>query len=142
MEIPVIIEIVSIVVGALAAIKIYKIVESFIFKYSKNKKILAESSVLETDALLKRYNTMEDRIKELEAKVESLYQMVYKLETDKIELMKEKMELSVKLKEALHNECRRPDDECLRRLPQREICLAKKLLGGAYDKEESDDTKQ
>ena len=136
MEIPTIVEIVGIIVGALATIKIYKIIESILFKNSKNKKILAKSSILETDSLLKRYSTMEDRIRELESKVESLYGIVHKLEAEKLQLMKEKLELSIDLKEAKYNECRRPDDECLKRLPQREICLAKKLLGGAYDKEE------
>ena len=136
MEISTIVEVVSIIVGALATMKIYKIIESILFKNSKNKKILAESSILETDSLLKRYSTMEDRIRELESKVESLYAIVHKLEAEKLQLMKEKLELSIDLKEAKYNDCRRPDDECLKRLPQREICLAKKLLGGAYDKEE------
>lgn len=67
-------------------------------KNSKNKKILAESSILETDSLIKRYSVMEDRIKELEAKIESLYGIVHKLETEKLELLKEKLELSIDLK--------------------------------------------
>lgn len=138
MEIKDIIEIIATIVGVLAAVKIYKIIECIINRKTVEKKGNAETEAIETDSLLKRYNTMEARMKELENKVDELYSMVYKLETEKLQLMKEKLEISMELKEAKYNECRRPDDECLKRLPQREICLAKKLLGGAYDKDETE----
>lgn len=121
-----------------AALKIYKIIDMLLHRKTVERKGAAESNLLETDSLIKRYSIMEDRVRELEAKVDELYQMIHKLEKEKIELMQEKLELSVELKEARYNECRRPDDDCLKRLPQREICLAKKLLGGTYDKEIDD----
>lgn len=38
------------------------------------------------------------------------------------------------LREAEHNVCMRPDDECLKRLPPRTYCRLKRLSQGYYDK--------
>lgn len=125
------------IIAALGGWKIWKIVECFINRKFLLQEAKAKTESIETDSLLKRYSTLEGKIEAMEAKISELYNMVHKLEVEKLGLIQEKMELSLALKESRYNECRRPDDECLRRLPQREICLAKKLLGGQYDKEES-----
>ncbi len=49
-------------------------------------------------------------------------------------LIRENNELKLALKEAEHNICVRPDDECFKgRLPKRTYCRLKKLAAGDYD---------
>jgi len=131
------------IVNLVAALGGWKIIEWIVSWREKKRKSIADVVAAETDPLIRRYTTMESEMEKLKAKVDELYKMVHKLEKEKIELLKRNMELEIALKESRYNECRRPDDDCIRRLPQREICLAKKLIGGLYDKndgipEESD----
>lgn len=130
------------IITALGGWKIWKWIECFVNRKYLLKEAEAKSESIETDSLLKRYSVLEKKIETMEAKIDELYCMIHKLELEKIGLMQEKMELSIALRESRYNECRRPDDECLKRLPQREICLAKKLLGGQYDKEEDKNNEQ
>lgn len=121
------------IVGAFGGIKIVE----FIFNRRElRRRAIAEAVSIETDSLVKRYATMENELEKLKDKVDELYKMIHSLEVEKIDLIKKNMELEMALKESKHNECRRPDDECLRRLPPRELCLAKKLIGGYYDKDD------
>lgn len=113
----------------------WKLIEWFLNRKAMKRKAIADAVAVETDSLIKRYTAMESEMEKLKAKVDELYKMVHQLENEKLDLIKQNMELELALKEAKHNECRRPDDECLKRLPPREICLAKKLLGGYYDKD-------
>lgn len=113
----------------------WKLVEYLLNRKELKRKALADAIAVETDSLLKRYATMEKEMEKLKTKVDELYKMVHQLENEKLDLMKQNMELQIALKESQYNECRRPDDECLKRLPPHEICLAKKLLGGVYDKD-------
>lgn len=113
----------------------WKMVEYILNRKEVKRKALADAIAVETDSLIKRYTAMEEEMEKLKAKVDELYKMVHTLETEKLDLVRQNMELELALKEAQHNECRRPDDECLKRLPPREICLAKELLGGYYDKD-------
>lgn len=113
----------------------WKLVEYILNRKEVKRKALADAIAVETDSLIKRYTAMEEEMERLKAKVDELYKMVHTLETEKLDLIRHNMELELALKEAKHNECRRPDDECLKRLPPREICLAKKLLGGYYDQD-------
>lgn len=113
----------------------WKLVEYLLNRKELKRKALADAIAVETDSLLKRYATMEKEMEKLKTKVDELYKMVHQLENEKLDLMKQNMELQIALKESQLNECRRPDDECLKRLDEHEICLAKKLLGGVYDKD-------
>lgn len=119
------------VIGVLGGIKLVE----FIFNRRElRRRAIAEVVSIETDSLVKRYAIMETELEKLKDKVDELYKIIHGLEKEKIDLLKKNMELELALKESRHNECRRPDDECLKRLPPREICLAKKLIGGYYDK--------
>lgn len=119
------------IVGALGGIKIVE----FIFNRKEmRRRAIAEAVSIETDSLIKRYAAMESEFEKLKDKVDELYKLIHQQEKEKIDLLKKNMELEMALKESRYNECRRPDDECLRRLPPRELCLAKKLIGGYYDK--------
>lgn len=119
------------IVGALGGVKL---IELILNRKQMKRRQLAEAVKEETDSLLKRYSAMSDELEKLKAKVDELYTVVHKLEEEKLDLMKENMELRLELKEAKHNECRHPNEECLQRLSQHEVCVAKKLLGGCYDK--------
>lgn len=112
----------------------WKLVEYLLNRKEMKRKALADAIAVETDSLLKRYTAMEKEMEKLKSKVDELYKVLHKLENEKIDLLRNNMELEIALREAKHNECRRPDEDCIRRLPPREICLAKKLLGGYYDK--------
>lgn len=121
-------------IGIVGALGGWKLIEYILNRKELKRKALADAIAVETDSLIKRYKAMESEMEKLKQKVDELYKMVHKLENEKLELLRQNMELELALKEAKHNECRRPDDECLKRLPPRELCLAKRLLGGYYDK--------
>lgn len=73
-------------------------------------------------------------ISSLNKKVDDLYRQVHTLENERLDLIKRNAELELALKEARHNECVRPDDECFKgRLPKRTYCRLKKLAAGDYD---------
>lgn len=114
----------------------WKLVEYLLNRKEMKRKALADAIAVETDSLLKRYSAMEKEMEKLKSKVDELYKVVHQLENEKIDLLRHNMELEIALREAKHNECRRPDEDCIRCLPPREICLAKKLLGGFYDKDD------
>nr|DAS27121.1 MAG TPA: Golgi-localized syntaxin-1-binding clamp [Caudoviricetes sp.] len=116
----------------------FQVVKAWINRKTDRRKEEAETQDKELEILRKHIDWMEKRYKELSTKVDELYKRIHEMENDKIALITRNNELELALKEAKYNECRRPDDECLRRYPQREICMAKKLLGGYYDKEDNE----
>lgn len=55
------------------------------------------------------------------------------MEGERLRLINENNELKLALKEAQHNVCVRPDDECLKRMPPRDYCRLVKLANHEYD---------
>lgn len=86
-------------------------------------------------SLMEQYEFLEKRYNELNAKVDGLYKQVHALEKERLDLMQENNELRLALKEAQHNVCLVPDDECLKRLPKRDQCRLRNILRGEYAKE-------
>lgn len=86
------------------------------------------------DSLNTRIEQQDNKIRELNERVDRLYQEKHELEAEKNQLMQENSMLKLQLKEAEHNICVRPDDECLKRMPPRDYCRLKKLAKGDYDK--------
>ena len=119
---------------AIAALGGWKLVNWILNRKEIKRKALAEAISLETDSLVKRYNVMEQELEKLKQKVEELQVTVATLQQDKLDLIKRNNELELALKEAEHNVCMRPDDECLKRLPPRTYCRLKRLSQGYYDK--------
>ena len=79
-------------------------------------------------------------ISSLNEKVDELYRQVRSLENERLDLIKRNAELELALREARHNECVRPDEECFKgRLPKRTYCRLKKLASGDYDAFYEDD---
>lgn len=97
----------------------------------------ADNAELET--LRKQYDWLQGKYEALNKKVDELYNSIHELETRNMELLKRNGELELALKIAEWDKCERPDDECIRRLPQRQKCRLKMLLNGTYDDEEQTD---
>lgn len=97
----------------------------------------ADNAELET--LRKQYDWLQGKYEALNKKVDELYNSIHELETRNMELLKRNGELELALKIAEWDKCERPDDECIRRLPQRQKCRLKMLLNGTYDDEEHTD---
>lgn len=120
--------------AAITALGGWKFVNWILNRKELKRKALAEAISLETDSLVKRYNVMEQELEQLKLKVEELQATVNNLQQDKLDLIKRNNELELALREAEHNVCMRPDDECLKRLPPRTYCRLKRLSQGYYDK--------
>lgn len=85
-------------------------------------------------SLQKRIEQQDEKIKELNDRLDKLYAEKHEKERENNALIREKNELKLALKEAEHNICVRPDDECFKgRLPKRTYCRLKKLAAGDYD---------
>lgn len=85
-------------------------------------------------SLQKRIEQQDEKIKELNDRLDTLYAEKHEQERENNALIRENNELKLALKEAEHNICVRPDDECFKgRLPKRTYCRLKKLAAGDYD---------
>lgn len=85
-------------------------------------------------SLQKRIEQQDEKIKELNDRLDKLYAEKHEQERENNVLIRENNELKLALKEAEHNICVRPDDECFKgRLPKRTYCRLKKLAAGDYD---------
>lgn len=86
------------------------------------------------ESLQKRIEQQDEKIKELNDRLDKLYAEKHEQEKENNALIRENNELKLALKEAEHNICVRPDDECFKgRLPKRTYCRLKKLAAGDYD---------
>ena len=84
-------------------------------------------------SLQKRIEQQDEKIKELNDRLDKLYAEKHEQERENNALIRENNELKLALKEAEHNICVRPDDECFKgRLPKRTYCRLKKLAAGYY----------
>lgn len=82
----------------------------------------------------KEVDDAKKELEQLKKKIDELYREIHSLEGDRLNLIKRNAELELALKEARHNECVRPDDECFKgRLPKRTYCRMRKLAQGDYD---------
>ena len=85
-------------------------------------------------SLQKRIEQQDEKIKELNDRLDKLYAEKHEQERENNALIRENNELKLSIKEAEHNICVRPDDECFKgRLPKRTYCRLKKLAAGDYD---------
>lgn len=85
-------------------------------------------------SLQKRIEQQDEKIRELNQRVDKLYEEKHELERLNNQLTQENAMLQIKLVEAQHNLCVRPDDECLKRMPPRDYCRLVKLANHEYDK--------
>lgn len=145
MEINVILEI---ILGAVASLGGMSLIKFLFFMRPERRKAHAEAELKEleadekemgvmrqlVDSLRQRIEQQDRKISELNQRIDNLYSDKHELEKLNNELVRENNELKLKLMEAQHNICLRPDDECFKgRLPKRTYCRLKKLAAGDYD---------
>lgn len=100
---------------------------------SEKRKAEAEAEDSTLGTLRKQYDWLQQKYDALNKRIDGLYDELHALEKKNLELIRRNNELELQLKDAAHNICVRPDDDCLRRLPPRVYCRLKKLAKGDYD---------
>lgn len=119
------------IIGALGG---WGAIRYFLNLRAERHKIELENKKNELDIMRGLYEQLDKKVKELSAKVDELYKQVRTLEMEKISLIQKNSMLEVEVEKAKRNECLRPDDECLRRMPDRDYCRLVRLARGKYDK--------
>lgn len=142
--------------GLITALGGFEFVKYLLNKGSNDRIMAAQAFQEERKAIIEDYHRVQqevdsakEEIRKQGEKIDELYKRVRSLESERLNLIKENNELRLALKEAEHNICVRPDDECLKRLPPRMYCRLKNLAAGKYDeyytdadkKDEADDEK-
>lgn len=145
MELNGILEVIVSVVASLGGLSLIKFL---FFMKPERRKAQAEAEIKELEAdekemsvmktlvesLRTRIEQQDEKIRELNQRVDKLYEEKHELERLNNQLTRENAMLQIKLVEAQHNLCVRPDDECFKgRLPKRTYCRLKKLAAGDYD---------
>ena len=131
----------QIIISLVGALGGFSLIKFLFFRKSEKRLKNLENDEKELDILKKlieslnlRIEQQDKKIQELNDKVDKLYDENHMLEAQKTELLQRNAMLELHLKEAQHNVCVRPDDECLKRMPPREYCRLKLLANGRYDK--------
>lgn len=133
-----IVKVVVLAVSSLGGIGLIKFL-FFMKPERRMKNIEAEEKELNVmkslvGSLQKRIEQQDEKIKELNDRLDKLYAEKHEQERENNALIRENNGLRLALKEAEHNICVRPDDECFKgRLPKRTYCRLKKLAAGDYD---------
>lgn len=140
-----IVKMVVLIVGSLGGLSMIKFL---FFMNPEKRKAKAEADLKEVEkeereigimkdlvkSLQDRIGQQDQKIKELNDRLDRLYEEKHEQERLNNALVRENNELKLALKEAEHNICVRPDDECFKgRLPKRTYCRLKKLAAGDYD---------
>ena len=139
--------ILEIIVSVVASLGGLSLIKFLFFMKPERRKAQAEAEIKELEAKEKEMSVMKQlveslkqrieqqdrKISELNDRVDKLYIEKHELEKLNNELVRENNGLRLQLMEARHNLCVRPDDECLKRMPQRDYCRLVKLANHGYD---------
>lgn len=106
---------------------------------TEKRKEEAKAKDMEMETLRKQVDWMQKKYEGVSRKLDDLYEKFRNLEEEKVKLIMENKNLELALKIAEYNKCERPDDDCIRRIPQRQKCRLKMLLNGTYDELTKDD---
>ncbi len=140
--------ILQVIIGAVASLGGFSLIKFLFFMKPERRKAKAEAEIKELEAeekemsvmrtlvesLKQRIEQQDEKIRELNQRVDKLYEEKHELERLNNQLTRENAMLQIKLVEAQHNLCVRPDDECLKRMPPRDYCRLVKLANHEYDK--------
>ena len=85
----------------------------------------ASADWMEKDNERKQVDWLEDRIAQRDTKIDGLYGELRQEQSEKLTWIHKCHELELQAKDAEHNRCDRPDDECSRRIPPRRITIIK-----------------
>ena len=139
---------VNILIGVVTALGGLSLIKFLFFMNPEKRKAAAEADIKEVEkeerklgvmeqlvkSLQERIEQQDQKIRELNQRVDKLYEEKHELERLNNQLTRENAMLQIKLVEAQHNLCVRPDDECLKRMPPRDYCRLVKLANHEYDK--------
>lgn len=141
-------ETVNVIAGIVASLGGISLIKFLFFMRPERRKAQAEAGLKEVEkeerelgvmkklveSLQQRIEQQDQKIKELNGRMDKLYVQLHEQERENNALIRENNELRLALKEAEHNVCVRPDDECFKgRLPKRTYCRLKMLANGDYD---------
>ena len=120
--------------GLVAALGGFEFIKYLFNKTSNERIVAAQAFNEERKAIMEDYKRIQTEVDRMQSVIDDLRKRVSDLEETRLDLIKENNELKLALKEAQHNVCLRPDDECFKgRMPPREYCRLKKLANGRYD---------
>lgn len=115
------------IIGALGGLEAIRFIANFIVNHKTNarkEKASADSMELQNllsiiDNLNKQIERYDNRLKQRDEKVDAIYRELRAAQADAQKWMRKYYELELVLKDAEHNRCDRPDNECNRRTPPR-----------------------
>ena len=120
--------------GLIAALGGFEFIKYLMNKNSNDRIMAAKAFQEERKTILEDYARIQKEVDRMQELINELRKRVQNLEETRLDLIKENNELKLALKEAEHNICLRPDDECFKgRMPARTYCRLKKLAQGDYD---------
>ena len=120
--------------GLIAALGGFEFIKYLMNKNSNDRIMAAKAFQEERKTILEDYARIQKEVERMQNLIDELRKRVCVLEETRLDLIKENNELKLALKEAEHNVCLRPDDECFKgRMPVRTYCRLKKLANGEYD---------
>lgn len=114
------------IIGALGGLEAIKWIANFYVNRKTNaRKEDASADSMENENERKQVDWLEDRIAQRDAKIDGLYTELRNEQGDKLTWIHKCHELELQLKDAEHNRCDRPDNECNRRIPPRRVTIIK-----------------
>lgn len=120
--------------GLIAALGGFEFIKYLMNKNNNDRIMAAKAFQEERNTILEDYRRLSGEVDRMQELINELRKRVQNLEETRLDLIKENNELKLALKEAEHNVCLRPDDECFKgRMPARTYCRLKKLAQGEYD---------
>lgn len=127
----------NVIAAVVAAIGGWQFVK-YILNLGSNRRITAAEAVkVEYDNIITEYKRMQRKVDDLEKQMTEMRKEVDSLKNERLDLIKENGELRLKLKEAEHNVCMRPDGDCVRRLPPRAYCALYQVAEGRLISEDA-----
>lgn len=139
---------VNIIIGVVTALGGLSLIKFLFIMKPERRKAQVEADIKEVEkderklgvmeqlvkSLQERIEQQDQKIKELNNRLDKLYEQLHEQERVNNALVRENNELRLALKEAEHNVCVRPDNECQKRMPPRDYCRLVKLANHEYDK--------
>lgn len=113
-------------IGALGGLEAIKwLVNFYVNRKTNARKEDASADSMENENERKQVDWLEDRIAQRDTKIDGLYTELRNEQADKLTWIHKCHELELQLKDAEHNRCDRPDNECNRRIPPRRVTIIK-----------------
>ena len=109
--------------GGLEAIK--WMVNFYVNRKTDARKEDASADSMEDENERKQVDWLEDRIAQRDTKIDAIYVELRNEQNDKLIWIHKCHELALQLKDAEHNRCDRPDNDCSRRIPPRRVTITK-----------------